>query len=160
MLPLCHQTSETAVVQVYSGGGSKVGGGSKATPAQPHPQPLPEREGSGCAQGVAAESVVTSNDSPKLFTTVKTAFSCGENTVFQRRKRRLPAWQRTHLPSPLRAAAPLPFGEGLGVGLCCHLPPCCHHRYMSEPQRFRKAGGRVAAKTGKNFFMCDWQAEY
>ena len=54
LLPLCHQPSETAVFQIYSGGGSKVGGGSKAQPhpqpSQPHPQPLPDREGSGCAQ--------------------------------------------------------------------------------------------------------------
>ena len=49
LLPLCHQPSETTVFQTYSVGGSKVGGGSKA-PNQPHPQPLPEREGSGCAQ--------------------------------------------------------------------------------------------------------------
>ena len=56
---------------------------------------------------------------------------------------------------PLSAAAPLPFGEGLGVGLvelCCHLPPCCHHRYISEPQWFRRAGGRVAANSVKKFF--------
>ena len=47
---------------------------------------------------------MASNDSPNAFTTVKTAFSCGENTVFQRRKRHLPAWQHTHYaqhpPSP------------------------------------------------------------
>ena len=37
LLPLCHQPSETAVFQTYSGGGSKVGGGSKA--------PTPPRKG-------------------------------------------------------------------------------------------------------------------
>ena len=51
LLPLCHQHRWKPFVQRGSrGGGSKVGGGSKAPPHQPHPQPLPEREGSGCAQ--------------------------------------------------------------------------------------------------------------
>ena len=117
LLPLCHQPSETSVFQTYSGGGSKVGGGSKASPtaqpAQPAPPPAPpHREGSGCAQEVAVEAVVTSSDSSP-FTTVKTAFSCGENTVFQRRKRHLPAWQHTHY------AQPLPSLSGRGWGWGC-----------------------------------------
>ena len=60
---------------------------------------------------------------------------------------------------PLRAAAPLPFGEGLGVGLlglCCHLPPCCHHRDMLETQRLLRVGGRVAAISVKKFFFMRW----
>ena len=82
-----------------------------ARPQQPHPQPLPEKggerlragwqqsptpnpspKGRGAAARRGGSRVVTSNDSPNLFTTVKAAFSCVENIVFQRRKRHFPAW--------------------------------------------------------------------
>ena len=86
-----------------------------------------------------------------------------ENSVFLRRKQCFPA-EKTALPCMVthaHHAQPLPSlwggaGGGAGwagwAGPCCHLPPCCHHRYMSEPQRFRKAGGRVAANSVKKFF--------
>jgi len=45
---------------------------------QPHPQPLPDREGSGCAQGVTAVSVLPGGEMP---------FSTLENGVFSARKR-------------------------------------------------------------------------
>ena len=91
-------------------------------------------------------------------------FSPQENAVFTVVNSFGESFDTTTLPAvtSLRAATPLPTGEGLGVGLvglaglvglCCHLPPCCHHRYISEAQRVRKVGGRVAAKTGKNFFI-------
>ena len=50
-------------------------------PSQPHPQPLPEREGSSCAQG--DRQVVTSNDTKTVHHS--------ENIVFLRRKRCFPA---------------------------------------------------------------------
>ena len=110
--------------------------------ARPHPQPL-HREGSGCAQG--GRQVVTSNDSPKLFTTVKTAFSCGENGVFQRRKRHFPAWQRTHCAQPppsFRGGA----GGGAGFAATSHLAAtttiCLKHsgfgRLVAEWQQKQK----------------------
>ena len=147
LLPLCHQTSETAVVQICSGGGSKVGGG------KPHPQPLPEREG----RRLRTVSALPGRDTP---------FSTLENSVFSARKRCFHCGEqfwchlmslRTVPPPPARSRSP-PYrgGVGGGAGLvwpCCHLPPCCHHRYMPEPQRFRKAGGRVAAKTEKKLVL-------
>jgi hypothetical protein len=95
---------------------------------------------------------VTSKDSPNLFTTVKAAFSCVENIVFQRRKRCFPAWQHTHyaqqLPSPRG-------GVGGGAGwLGEALLPLSHH--LPPPllplctKGFCGVGGRVAAKTEKN----------
>ena len=118
LLPLCHQPSETTVFQTHASGGSKVAGGSKA--------------------------VVTANDSPNLFTTVKTAFSYVENDVFLRRKRRFPAWQHTH-------AQQLPSPRG-GVGGGALLPP---PTLLPPPllplctKGFCGARGRVAAKTEK-----------
>ena len=100
------------------------------------------------ARWQVAAGLVTSNYTPNPFTTVKTAFSCGENTVFQRRKRHLPAWQHTHY-----AQHSPPQGEGLGggpvgwgwgrlaVGLagrwgfCCHSPTICHHLCFPFVQR-------------------------
>ena len=119
---------------------------------QPHPQPLPEREGSGCAQGVTAgigsdikrfgsdiKRFGSENDSPNAFTTVKTAFSCGENGVFQRRKRHLPAWQHTHCAQLLPS---LP-GRGWGWGFAATLPP---------------SATTSASPLYKGFLRCWWQS--
>ena len=119
---------------------------------QPHPQPLPEREGSGCAQGVAAGSVVTSNDSPKPFTTVKTAFSCGENTVFQRRKRRTPAWQHTHCAQP----PPSLSGRGWGWGwwgFAATLPPSATTSASPLYKGISEGWWQSGSKNRKKFFI-------
>ena len=79
--------------------------------ASPTPSPSPIGRGAAAHREVMA-GLVTSNDSPNAFTTVKTAFSCAENTVFQRRKRRFPAWQRTHCAQPLPSLS----GRGWGWG--------------------------------------------
>ncbi len=159
LLPLCHQPSEIPVFQTHAGGGSKVAGGSKAPttpqPTSPTPSPSPIGRGAAAHREVMA-GLVTSNDSPNAFTTVKTAFSCGENAVFQRRKRHLPAWQHTHCCHPLCAAAPLPIGEGLGVGLfglCCHSPTICHHLCFPFVQRVSAVlVAEWQQKQEKNFF--------
>ena len=70
LLPLCHQPSETTVFQTYSGGGSKVGGGSKASPT-----PSPSPKGGGRLRTVSA---LPGREAP---------FSTLENTVFSARKR-------------------------------------------------------------------------
>ncbi len=150
MLPLCHQASETTVLQVHAGGGSKVGGGSKA-PTAPPPTP-PRKGGERLRTGVAAkdECVVMADDLREPFTTEKTAFSCGENSVFLRRKRFLHRDGRN-----LRAATPLPFGEGLGVGLlelCCHLPPCCHHLFSPLYKGILGRWWQSGSKNRKKFF--------
>jgi len=75
LLPLCHQPSETTVFQTYSGGGSKVGGGSKAPTAQPAPPPAPPRKG---GEGLRTVSALPGREMP---------FSTLENTVFSARKR-------------------------------------------------------------------------
>ena len=129
LLPLCHQPPETTVFQTHAGGGSKVAGGSKAPP------PTPSRKGGERLRAGGDSRVVTSNDSPNLFTTVKAAFSCVENIVFQRRKRHFSAWQHTHyaqqLPSPRGGV-----GGGAGwSGPCCHSPTICHHRCFPFVQR-------------------------
>ena len=51
LLPLCHQPSETTAFQTYSGGGSKVGGGSKASPT---PSPSPKGRGAAAHSECAA----------------------------------------------------------------------------------------------------------
>ena len=56
---------------------------------------------------------------------------------------------RSHSP-PYRGGV---GGGAGGAGPCCHLPPCCHHRYISETQWLRKAGGRVAANFVKKIFF-------
>ena len=113
LLPLCHHRPK---IPLYKGEKRwwQQGGRWQQGPNSPTPNPSPK--GRGAAAHIR-----------KPFTNEKTAFSCGENSVFLRRKRFLHRDGRN-----LRAAAPLPFGEGLGVGLlglCCHLPPCCHHLF-------------------------------
>ena len=121
----------------------------------PTPSPSPIGRGAAAHREVMA-GLVTSNDSPNPFTTVKTVFSCGENTVFQRRKRHLPAWWHTHyaqqLPSP-RGGVGGGAGWGWGCGPVWALLPLSHH--LPPPllplctKGFCGVGGRVAAKTEK-----------
>ena len=70
--------------------------------ARPHPQPLPEREGSCCAQ------------IPPI--PMKKSFSAQENTVFSARKRCFLGGERF----------PEAICHHYAFVFCCHHSPCCH----------------------------------
>ena len=92
---------------------------------------------------------MASNDSPNPFTTVKTAFSCGENTVFQRRKRHLPAWQHTHCAQLLPSLS----GRGWGWGFAATLPPSATTSASPLYKGFQRCWWQSGSKNRKKFFL-------
>jgi hypothetical protein len=87
-------------------------------------------------------------------------FSTQENAAFTVVNRFGESFDVTTLLSPPARSRSPPFRGGVGVGLCCHLPPCCHHRHVSETQWFREVGGRVAANFMKKKFFSRKTSRY
>ena len=111
------------------------------------------------ARWQVAAGLVTSNDSPNAFTTVKTAFSCGENAVFQRRKRRTPAWQHTHYAQHPPSLSGRGWGWGwLGVGLvfclgfAATLPPSATTSASPLYKGFQRCWWQSGSKNRKKIF--------
>jgi len=142
LLPLCHHRPK---IPLYKGEKRwwQQGGRWQQGPNSPTPNPSPK--GRGAAAHIR-----------KPFTNEKTAFSCGENSVFLRRKRFLHRDGRN-----LRAATPLPKGRGWGwgwlgvglLGLCCHLPPCCHHLFSPLYKGILGRWWQSGSKNRKKFFF-------
>ena len=95
------------------------------------------------------QAVVTANDSPNLFTTVKTAFSYVENGI---------SLHGSTLTTVTPCAQPLPSLSGRGwgwgrLGLCCHSPTICHHLCFPFVQRVSAVlVAEWQQKQEKNFF--------
>jgi len=140
LLPLCHHLRRNPLYKGEKGWWQMVGEWQQGPqPSQPHPLPLPDREGGGCAQGGDGRITAVQHE-VTAFQREITAFSVRENSVFSTGKRCF------HVGDNF-------LGEELGVGptgsFAATLPPSATTPHVSVIQRFRKIGGRVAAKSRK-----------